>query len=384
MITAPLTLNGHKVGSNLERVIRSGQFVVTGELGPPKSHDAEVIRSKAKLLKGYVDAVNLTDNQTAIVRMSSIAAGAILVQEGLEPVIQMTCRDRNRLAIQSDLLGAAALGIKNLLCLSGDHQSFGNHPGAKNVHDVDSLQLVRIVKDLRDENKFQCGEEIKGGGPRFLIGAAANPFGDPFEWRPYRLAKKVAAGADFIQTQLIYDIPRFKEFMKRVVDMGLHQQIAILAGVGPLKSTGMAKHMRDNVPGMRLEDRYIDRMEAAIGDIEPLKELNNRAKALAAQLKALEVPTGNGHRTEIEAELAELNQRIGEVKAAQTKAWRGEGIKLCIEQIQELREIEGVAGIHIMAIEWEAAVAPIVEGAGLLPRPNLSDSPNGSGQPNGG
>jgi methylenetetrahydrofolate reductase (NADPH) len=384
MITAPLTLNGYKVGSNLERAIRSGQFVVTGELGPPKSHDAEVIRAKAKLLKGYVDAINLTDNQTAIVRMSSIAAGAILVQEGLEPVIQMTCRDRNRLAIQSDLLGAAALGIKNLLCLSGDHQSFGNHPGAKNVHDIDSLQLVRMVKDLRDENKFQCGEEIKGGGPRFLIGAAANPFGDPFEWRPYRLAKKVAAGADFIQTQLIYDMPRFKEFMKRVVDMGLHQQIAILAGVGPLKSTGMAKHMRDKVPGMRLEDRYIDRMEAAIDDIEPLKELNDRAKALAAQLKALEAPTGNGQRTEVEAELAELNQRISEVKAAQTKAWRGEGIKLCIEQIQELREIEGVAGIHIMAIEWEAAVAPIVEGAGLLPRPNFSDSSNGSGQANGG
>jgi methylenetetrahydrofolate reductase (NADPH) len=384
MITTPLTLNGYKVGSHLERVIRSGQFVVTGELGPPKSHDAEVIRAKAKLLRGYVDAVNLTDNQTAIVRMSSIAAGAILVQEGLEPVIQMTCRDRNRLAIQSDLLGAAALGVKNLLCLSGDHQSFGNHPGAKNVHDVDSLQLVRMVKDLRDENKFQCGEEIKGGGPRFLIGAAANPFGDPFEWRPYRLAKKVAAGADFIQTQLIYDMPRFKEFMKRVVDMGLHQQVAILAGVGPLKSTGMAKHMRDKVPGMRLEDRYIDRMEAAIEDIEPLKELNDRAKALAAQLKTLEDPTSNDQRTEVEAELAELNQRISEVKAAQTKAWRGEGIKLCIEQIQELREIEGVAGIHIMAIEWEAAVAPIVEGAGLLPRPNFSDSANGSGQPNGG
>ena len=384
MMTTPQTLNGYKVGSNLERVIRSGQFVVTGELGPPKSHDAEVIRAKCQLLQGYVDAVNLTDNQTAIVRMSSIAAGAILIQEGLEPVIQMTCRDRNRLAIQSDLLGAAALGIQNLLCLSGDHQSFGNHPGAKNVHDIDSLQLVRMVKDLRDENKFQCGEDIKSGGPRFLIGAAANPFGDPFEWRPYRLAKKVAAGADFIQTQLIYDIPRFKEFMARVVDMGLHQQVAILAGVGPLKSTGAAKYMRDQVPGMRVEDRYIDRMDAAIEDIEPLKGLSKRAKALSGQLKKLPEPAGNGQRAEIKAELDEVRQRIRKIKATRSQAWQGEGIKLCIEQIQELREIEGVAGIHIMAIEWESAVAPIVEGAGLLPRPTFSDSANGSSQSNGG
>jgi methylenetetrahydrofolate reductase (NADPH) len=385
MVTTPITSNGYKVGSNLERVIRSGEFVVTGELGPPKSHDAGVIRSKAKLLKGYVDAVNLTDNQTAIVRMSSIAAGAILVEEGVEPVIQMTCRDRNRLAIQADLLGAAALGIQNLLCLSGDHQTFGNHPGAKNVHDIDSMQLVRMVKDLRDENKFQCGEEIRSGGPPFLIGAAANPFADPFEWRPYRLAKKVAAGADFIQTQLIYDIPRFKEFMQQVVDMGLHEKVAILAGVGPLKSTGMAKYMRDRVPGMLVEDQYIDRMTAAIAGIEPLKGLNNRAKALKAQLQDLDAEdsASQAQRTELEAELAELNGRIKEIKATRTKAWQEEGIKICIEQIQELREIEGVAGIHIMAIEWEAAVKPIVEGAGLLPRPDFSSS-NGSDQSNGG
>ena len=359
--------NGYKTDSNLERIIHAGQFAVTGELGPPKSHNAESVRKKAQLLKGYVDAVNITDNQTAIVRMSSIAAGAIVVQEGLEPIIQMTCRDRNRLAIQSDLLGASALGIKNLLCLSGDHQSFGNHPGAKNVHDSDSIQLVHMVKDLRDENKFQCGEEIKGGGPAFLIGAAANPFGDPFEFRPYRLAKKVKAGADFIQTQLIYDVPRFKEYMKKVVDMGLHEKVAILAGVGPLKSTGMAKYMRDKVPGMMVEDKYIDRMNAAIAGIEPLKDLNSRAKALTAQLE--ELAEEDTQHAELEAELAELKQRIKEIKAARTRAWRDEGIKLCIEQIQELREIEGLAGVHIMAIEWEEAVKPIVEGAGLLPRP---------------
>jgi 5,10-methylenetetrahydrofolate reductase len=383
MVSTPIVLNGYKVGSNLERVIRSGQFVVTGELGPPKSHDTQVIRSKAKLLKGFVDAVNITDNQTAIVRMSSIAAGALLIEEGLEPVIQMTCRDRNRLAMQSDLLGAAALGIRNVLCLSGDHQSFGNHPGAKNVHDVDSMQLLGMVKGLRDDSKFECGEGIKGGGPRFLIGAAANPFGDPFEWRPYRLAKKVAAGADFIQTQLIYDMPRFKEFMKRVVDMGLHEKVAILAGVGPLKSTGMAKYMRDKVPGMLVEDRYIDRMEAAIAGIKPLKALNDRARAAAARLEAVE-PAGETERAELEAELAELNQQINEVKAARTQTWQDEGIKICIEQIEELRQIEGVAGIHIMAIEWEAAVEPIVTGAGLLPRPDFSGPGHGEGQKNGG
>jgi len=319
--------NGYKSGSNLERVLAAGHFAVTGELGPPKGCDANVIRQKAELLRGCVDAINITDNQTAIVRMSSIAAAVILVQEGLDPVMQMTCRDRNRLGMQSDLLGAAALGIRNVLCLTGDHQSFGNHPGAKNVHDLDSIQLLRMVKDMRDENKFQCGEEIVGGGPRFFIGAAANPFGDPFDFRPYRLAKKVAAGADFIQTQLIYDIPRFREFMKRVVDMGLHEKVAILAGVGPLKGSGMAKYMRDQVPGMIVADEYIERMDAAVQGIDKAD------------------------------------------KKARAAAWRQEGIKICIEQIQQLREIEGVAGIHIMAIEWEEAIRPIVEGAGLLPRP---------------
>ena len=321
---------GYKSGSYLERVLAAGRFAVTGELGPPKSHDADVIRRKAALLKGNVDAINITDNQTAIVRMGSIAAGAILVQEGLEPVVQMTCRDRNRLSMQGDLLGAAALGIKNVLCLTGDHQSFGNHPTAKNVHDLDSVQMVRMVKDMRDESKFQCGEEIPGGGPCFFIGAAANPFGDPFEFRPYRLAKKAAAGADFIQTQLIYDMPRFREFMKRVVDLGLHEKVAILAGVGPLKSVGMAKYMRDQVPGMIVADEYIERMEAAVKAIDKAD------------------------------------------KKARAEAWRQAGIRICVEQVQQLKEIQGVAGIHIMAIEWEEAIRPIVEGAGLLPRPVLN------------
>ncbi len=324
--------NGYKSGSNLERLIRAGHFVVTAELGPPKGWQREVIERKAKLLRGVVDAVNITDNQTAIVRMSSIAAGCILVELGLEPIIQMTCRDRNRLGIQSDLLGAAALGIRNVLCLTGDHQSFGNHPTAKNVHDLDSIQLVQMVARMRDEGIFQCGEAIKGGGPPFFIGAAANPFGDPFEFRPYRLAKKVAAGADFIQTQLVFDIPRFKEYMKRVVDMGLHEKVAILAGVGPLKSTGMARYMRDRVPGMRVADEYVERMKAAVAGIPK------------------------------------------EDKAARREAWRAEGIKICVEQIQQLREIEGVAGIHIMAIEWEEAVPVIVKEAGLYPRPTVGEA----------
>jgi len=317
--------NGYKSGSTLEKILRAGKFAATAELGPPKNADAEVIRKKARILKGYCDGANITDNQTAIVRMSSIAAAAIAVQEGLEPIMQMTCRDRNRLAMQSDILGAYALGVRNLLCLSGDHQQFGNHPMAKNVYDLDSMTLIQMVKGLRDEAKFQCGEEIKGVNPRLFIGAAENPFADPFEFRPYRLAKKAKAGADFIQTQLIYNIPKFKEFMKRVVDLGVHEQVYILAGIGPLKTAAAAKYMRDQVPGMDVPDEIVERMEAAGKGIED--------------------------------------------KKAKAAAMREEGIKICVEQIQQMREIPGVAGVHIMAIEWEDAVPIIAEKAGLLPRP---------------
>ena len=322
-------LLGERSGSRLERVLAAGHFAVTGEVGPPKGHDAEVIRRKARLMADCVDAANVTDNQTAVVRMSSIAAGAILLEEGVEPIIQMTCRDRNRLAIQADLLGAHALGIRNVLCLSGDHQSFGNHPGAKNVHDIDSMQFIRMVKDMRDKNVFQCGEEIKGGGPRLFIGGAANPFADPVDWRPYRLAKKAIAGADFIQTQLIYDMPAFREYMKRVVDLGVAERISFIAGVGPLKSSGMAKFMLAHVPGMSIPDELISRMDGAVAGIDT------------------------------------------ERKDERRDAWRAEGLKICIEQAQEVREIEGVAGVHIMGIEWEEAVHPIAEGAGLLPRPEI-------------
>ncbi len=314
-------------GSNLEKILRAGHFAVTGELGPPQSADAAVIARKAAILKGYVDAVNLTDNQTAVVRLSSIASGVLVLQHGLEPVIQMTCRDRNRIAMQSDLLGAYALGLRNLLCLTGDHQSFGNHPTSKNVFDLDSMQLLQMVRSLRDDKKFLCGEEIKGQEPRFFIGAASNPFADPFDFRPYRLGKKVAAGADFIQTQLIYNVPRFADFMERVRRLGLHEKVFILAGVGPIKTAGAARYMRDKVPGMDVPNEIVERMERAVADLPK------------------------------------------EDKKARAEAWKREGIQLCVDIIQQVRQIPGVAGIHIMAIEWEEATPEIVKAAGLYPRP---------------
>ena len=305
-------------GSNLEKVLASGQFAVTAELGPPKNADAEVIRTKAKLLSGCADAVNITDCQTAIVRMSSIASSVVLMQEGLEPVTQMTCRDRNRIAIQSDLLGAAALGLKNLLCLTGDHQKFGNHPNSTGVFDMDSIQLLQMVRMMRDEKVFQCGEEIKGREPDFFLGAAANPFADPFEFRALRLAKKIAAGAQFIQTQLVYNVEKFAAWMKAVRDLGLHEKCYILAGVTPLKSIGMARYIKNNVPGMDVPDHVIARLKGAKDSKKDVQK---------------------------------------------------EGINICVDIINRVKEIEGVAGVHIMAIEWERAVPEIAKRADLLPRP---------------
>lgn len=306
----------YKSGSNLERVLSEGEFVVTAELGPPKSADFEFIKKKVELLKGWVDAVNITDNQTAIVRVSSIAAGKLVLDMGLEPIVQMTCRDRNRLSIQSDILGAYLLGIRNILCLTGDHQCFGNHPTAKHVFDLDSVQLIQMVNNMREKGIFACGEEIKNSKkaqvkePRMFIGGAANPFADPFEFRVIRLAKKVYAGVDFIQTQCIYDMDRFGEWMKQVCEKGLHEKCKILAGVTPLKSVGMTRYMRDKVAGVTVPDYYVRQM-------------------------------------------------------AKAKDPKAEGINICVEQIQRLRQIEGVAGIHIMAIEWEEKVPEIVQKAGL-------------------
>ena len=306
-----------KTASRLEKVLASGAFAVTSECGPPRGADPEVIRRKGEVLKGVVDAVNVTDNQTSVVRMSSIASCVILKEMGFDPIVQMTTRDRNRIALQSDILGAGALGLNNILCLSGDHQRFGDHPSAKNVYDIDSVQLIQTVRRMRDEGKFINGQEIKPA-PKFFIGAAENPFADPFEIRVPRLAKKVAAGVDFIQTQCIYNLEKFRLWMKGVVDRGLHERVKILAGVTPMKTVGMARYMKTSVPGMDVPDEIIDRLKGA--------------------------PKG----------------KAGE-----------EGIKICIETIQQLKEIEGVAGVHIMAIEWEEKVREIAQGAGLLPRPEV-------------
>jgi len=303
-------------GSNLSKLFASGQFAVSAELGPPKGTDIGVIEKKAAYLKGNVDAVNVTDNQTAVVRMSSIAVAALLVQMGLEPIIQMTCRDRNRLAIQADLLGAWALGIRNVLCLSGDHQSFGNHPTAKNVYDIDSVQLIQMVKGMGDSGQFQCGDPIEGESPAFFVGGAANPFGDPFDFRPLRLGKKAKAGAQFIQTQMIYNVPKFAEYMKRVCDLGLHERVYVMAGVGPIKSLGAARYMASKVPGMDVPDEIVQRMQDAP------KEKRQE-----------------------------------------------EGVQICAEIIQQCREIPGVAGVHIMAIEWEETIPDIIQRTGLFPRP---------------
>jgi methylenetetrahydrofolate reductase (NADPH) len=306
-----------KSGSNLEKVFEKGEFALTGECGPPRGADVEKLKEKAQHLVGYVDAVNVTDNQTSIVRMSSIGASKILVDMGLEPVMQMVCRDRNRIAAQSDVFGAYALGIRNMLCLSGDHQTFGNQPGSKNVYDIDSIQLINVVYNMREEGKIVGGDECEGA-PKMFIGAAANPFGDPFDFRPIRLAKKVNAGVDFIQTQCIYNMEKFREYMKRVVDMGLHEKCSIMAGITPLKSLPMAKYMAKKVSGIEVPKAVIDRLRGV--------EKKQRAK---------------------------------------------EGIKLAIEQIQEVKEIPGVAGVHLMAIEWEHKVPEIVKEAGLHPRPEV-------------
>ena len=292
--------------------LEAGMFAVTAELGPPRGCDAGVVRKKASMLKGVVDAVNITDNQTAIVRMASLAASVICIAEGVEPVMQMTVRDRNRIALQSDLLGAAALGIRNVLCLSGDHQSFGDQPGARGVNDIDSIQLVYTARRMSEDKKILHSDNPLTAAPELFIGAACNPFAEPKEFRPIRLKKKIDAGARFIQTQCVYDVPAFREFMKKTVDMGLHEKAHILAGVMPLKSAGMAAYLNEKVPGVVVPQAMIERF-----------------KGLPKERLA------------------------------------GEGIELCCELINELKEIEGVHGIHIMAIEWEHRVREIVERSGL-------------------
>ena len=302
-----------KAGTNLEKVLECGRFAVTAEAGPPKGASAAAVQRKGEMLRYCCDAVNVTDNQTAIVRMSSLAGCMLLKQLGIEPVMQIVVRDRNRLAIQSDVLGAVALGVGNILCLSGDHQRFGNHPTAKGVFDIDSIQLIQTLKNMRDEKKFLCGDDISGEVPLF-IGAAANPFADPFEFRIPRLAKKVKAGANFIQTQAVYDVAKFAKWMGMVTERGLDKQVHIMAGVIPIRSAGMARYMRDYVSGVSVPDEIVTRME-------------------------------NAHNA------------------------KEEGVRIVLDIIEQLKEIPGVHGIHIMAVGWEDIVAEMVEKAGLMPRP---------------
>jgi len=306
-----------KTPSKLEKILKSGHMAVTSECGPPRGSDADLIKKKAEIIRDYVDAINITDNQTSVTRLCSLASCIHLKLMGIEPILQMVVRDRNRIALQSDILGAASFDIYNILCLSGDHQSFGDNPTAQNVFDIDSMQLIQTVRHMRDEGKFLGGDNIVRP-PKMFVGAAENPFADPFEIRARRLAKKVRAGAEFIQTQCIYNVPKFKEWMKQVRDMGLHERVFILAGVTPLKSVGMAKYMKNKVPGMDVPDEIVKR----IGGVPKEKQAE-------------------------------------------------EGIKICVETIQELKEVEGVKGFHIMAIEWEEKVPEIVEMAGLYPRPKV-------------
>lgn len=303
-----------KSGSRLERVLRSGRFAVTAELNPPDSADPQSVYEAALVLSEVADAINATDASGANVHMSSVAICALLTRAGYEPVLQVSCRDKNRIAIQGDLLGAAAMGVRNVLCLTGDDVSAGDQPEAKPVFDLDSIQLLRVATIMRDHGMFLSGREIKVP-PRLFLGAASNPFVPPFDWRPKRLAKKIAAGADFIQTQYCFDVERFRFFMKQVRDMGLHEKVFILVGVGPLRSERAAEFMRTKVPGVVIPDEAVDRLR----------------------------------------------------KTPKEKK-RAEGKRMCIEIIQEVKEIKGVAGVHVMAYRQEELVAEIIEEAGLLPR----------------
>ncbi len=307
-----------KTPSKLEKILAAGHLAVTSECGPPRGSDPEGITRKAEMIKDHVDAINITDNQTSMTRMCSLAACIRLKLMGLEPVLQMVTRDRNRIALQSDILGAASFDIHNILCLSGDHNSFGDCAQGQNVHDLDSLQLAQTVRHMRDEGKFLGGDEIKRP-PEMFVGAAANPFADPFEIRVPRLAKKIAAGVEFIQTQCIYNLDRFEEWMRLARDRGLTEKVYILAGMTPMKSAGMARYMKNRVPGMDVPDELV-------------KRLSDTPKEKQAE----------------------------------------EGVTICVEAIQRLKEVKGVAGFHVMAIEWEEKVPEIIERAGLYPRPKVA------------
>lgn len=326
-VDAPSQSDNHnelptRTSGRLERVLRSGRFAVTAELNPPDSADPQDVYDAAVVLSSVCDAINATDASGANCHMSSVAICALLTRAGYEPVFQVSCRDRNRIAIQGDLLGAAAMGVHNVLCLTGDDVTAGDQPQAKRVFDLDSTQLLHTARIMRDSGVFLSGRKLTVPPP-FFLGAAANPFVPPFDWRPVHLGKKIAAGAEFIQTQYCFDLPRLRTFMQSVRDQGLHEQAFILVGVGPLRSAGAAEFMRTKVPGVWIPDEVVDRLKGA--------------------------PKGKQ---------------------------RAEGKRICIEIIQQVREIAGVAGIHVMAYRQEELVAEIIEESGLLPRPFRADVPH--------
>ena len=305
-----------KSGSRLERVLRAGEFAVTAEILSPDSADPQAVLQHARIIGDSCDAINATDASGANAHMSNVAVSALLVRAGYDAVIQMACRDRNRIAMQGDLLGAAALGVKNVLCLTGDGVGTGDHPQSKPVFDMDSITLLRTARILRDNGHFLSGRRITSP-PSLFLGAASNPFAPPYDFRPHRLRKKIDAGADFIQTQYCFDIPRLRTFMERAREMSLHERASILIGVGPLRSVRTAEWMRQNIPGVVIPDSIVKR-------------------------------------------LADAGQRA-----------TNEGKRICVEIIEQVKEIPGVAGVHVMAYRQEHLVPEILDLAGLLPRPAI-------------
>ncbi len=303
-------LPGHSSPGRFERVLRAGRFAVTAEIAPPDSADPNEVYLRARIFDGYVDAINATDGSGANCHMSSVGVCSLLTREGYSTIMQVSCRDKNRIAIQGDILGAAAMGVANVLCLSGDGVQAGDQPEAKPVFDLDCMSLLETVRTMRDESRLLSGRKLTQS-PKLFMGAAANPFGWPFDFRPVRLFKKIAAGAQFVQTQYCYDIERLKTFMQAIRDMGLHEQVFILVGVGPLASANAARWIRAHVPGVHIPDEIIDRLAGA------------------------EKP-------------------------------KLEGRKICVEMIQQIREIEGVHGVHVMAFRQEEAVAEIIDASGVL------------------
>ncbi len=303
-------LDGHVSGGRLERVLRAGHFAVTAEIAPPDSADPEEVYNRAQVFDGYVDAINATDGSGANCHMSSVGVCSLLTRRGYAMVMQVSCRDKNRIAIQGDVLGAAAMGVANILCLTGDGVQAGDQPDAKPVFDLDCMSLLQMVTSMRDQGQFLSGRKLTSP-PRVFLGAAANPFGPPLDYRPLRLQKKIEAGAQFVQTQYCFDLDLLRTYMARVRDLGLTERCYILIGVGPMPSAKTAAWIRDNVPGVHIPDEIIRRLLGA-------------------------------------------------------KNQREEGLKICVEMIQAVREMEGVHGVHVMAYRQEERVPEIISASGVL------------------